>query len=693
MSGTDRAPSIIDKDWPAPPLGPKAGCRKLPGSRWAILLGLGLRALPLLAESNNPDLTALPLENLLNAEVYSASKFAQKKSDAPAAVTVITAQDIKDYGYRTLGSILESVRGVYTSYDRTYTYGGIRGFSAPDDLNTRILVLLDGYRLNDNIYDQAPLGTEFPVDVDLIERVEFVPGSGSAIYGNNAFFGVINVITKTGKDIKGKGLEVSGRFASYNTDQERLTLGRHFDNGADMLVSGTHYDSGGPALYFPVFDTPATNYGRTDHTDSDRADRLFGKFSWKHFTFEAGVSNRGKGIPTAPFGTQFNNPETRFIDQQTFFDLRYLDEIADQLELSGHVFHGRYDFTGHYAYDMPSPIYNVENAKGYWWGTEVKFVSTHFERHKIVFGGEYQDNFRQQASNANILPPGPVSGFDKSSYRYGFYVQDEFSLRDDLILNAGIRYDYFSTVGDAINPRVALIYKPWETTAFKLLYGSAFRAPNMYELYYQDYQNKANPNLRPETVKSYEAIIEYQPTRSLRLTATGFHYQTDKLIRQMADPIDGFLVFQNSGQDKAWGAEFEVGHLWDNGTRLRASYAWVNAIDALSGKILVNSSVSLAKLNLSVPLFEDLFRLGIDGQYTSSKKTLNGASIQGFPLLNLTLTSGDKLFKSFAPGLGVSASVYNLFNEHYSIVAGQEYAMSTIPQNGTNYRIVFSFKY
>lgn len=672
----------------------KPSVSPLSGLSYAILLGSGLLSPILSAQANGPDLTELPMENLLNTEVYSASKFAQKKSDAPAAVTVITAQDIKDYGYSTLGAILESVRGVYTSYDRTYTYGGVRGFSALGDLNTRVLVLLDGYRINDNVFDQAPLGTEFPVDVDLIERVEFVPGSGSAIYGNNAFFGVINVITKTGKDIKGKGLEVAGRFASYNTDQERLTLGKHFDNGVDFLLSGTHYDSGGQAYFFPAFDSPATNYGRTNHTDHDRADRLFGKFSWQHFTLEAGVSNRGKGIPTAPFGTIFNNPGTQFIDEQTFFDLRYLNEIADHLELSAHAFHGRYDFTGHYVFDTPAPLtYNLEKDKGYWWGTEFKFVSTHFEQHKLVFGGEYQDNYHQQGNNADIGPAGPVSGFNKSSYRYGLYLQDEFSLREDIILNAGIRYDYFSTVGGTVNPRVALIYKPWETTAFKLLYGSAFRAPNMNELYYQDYQNKANPNLKPETIKSYEAIIEYQPTHNLRLTATGFHYQIENFIRQIIDPVDGFLVSQNSGQDKAWGAEFEIGHLWDNGTRLRASYSWVNAIDTVDGKILANSPVSLAKLNLSAPLFDGLFRVGVDGQYTGSKKTLIGASTPGFPMLNLTLTSGEKLFKSVVPGLEISGSLYNVFNQDYAIVAGQEYAMATIPQNGRNFRIVFTFRY
>jgi outer membrane receptor for ferrienterochelin and colicins len=249
---------------------------------------------PIVHSEDQPDLYEMPIESLLDIEVYSASKFTQKKSDAPTAVTVITAQNIKDYGYRTVADIVQSVRGVYVDNDRNYSSAGTRGFSISGDPNTRILVLLDGYRLNDATYDQGPLGTDFPVDVDLIERVEYLPGAGSAIYGNNAFFGVINVITKSGKDYKGKGVEVSGRVASYGTDQERVSFGKHFDNGLEMLLSATRHDSDGEnRLFFPDLNAPETNNGSTSHGNFDNAERLFGKFSWQHLTFEAAYSSCG----------------------------------------------------------------------------------------------------------------------------------------------------------------------------------------------------------------------------------------------------------------------------------------------------------------------------------------------------------------------------------------------------------------
>src|SRR4030042_5248923 len=174
----------------------------------------------------SPDLTQLGIEELMEIEVatvYGASKYEQKVTEAPSSVTVITAEEIRKYGYRTLADILRSVRGFYVTYDRNYNYLGSRGFSRPGDYNTRFLLLVDGHRINDNVYDGAYFGTEFIIDVDLIERVEIIRGPGSSLYGTNAFFGVINIITKQGRDFK--GTEISGEAGSFDTYKGRLSYG------------------------------------------------------------------------------------------------------------------------------------------------------------------------------------------------------------------------------------------------------------------------------------------------------------------------------------------------------------------------------------------------------------------------------------------------------------------------------------
>ena len=177
---------------------------------WRAALG-AVCLIPLLldAAEPQPDLTALPLEQLMRLEVVTASRFPQRLSQAPGSVTVITADDIRLYGHRTLADVLRSVPGVHVSYDRNYSYIGVRGLATTGDYNSRVLLLIDGVRANDNIYDQASLGTDFPVDLDLVERIEFAHGPGSSVYGGNALLGVINVITGIAESI---GTEMSYRL-------------------------------------------------------------------------------------------------------------------------------------------------------------------------------------------------------------------------------------------------------------------------------------------------------------------------------------------------------------------------------------------------------------------------------------------------------------------------------------------------
>lgn len=170
----------------------------------AVAVAVGLTfSQPVMADDagieKQPDLTQMSIEDLLSVEVYSASKFTQKTTEAPAAVSIVTAADIKTYGYRSLADILGSVRGLFITGDRNYQYVGVRGFNRPGEYNSRILLLVDGIRVNDANYDTASIGPEFFLDVNLIERVEVVRGPGSSIYGSNAFFGVVNVITKRGR--------------------------------------------------------------------------------------------------------------------------------------------------------------------------------------------------------------------------------------------------------------------------------------------------------------------------------------------------------------------------------------------------------------------------------------------------------------------------------------------------------------
>src|SRR5579863_3415343 len=193
--------------------------------RWLALLALIATAI---AQQGAKDLSEASLEELTNIQVYSASKHLQSASEAPASVTVVTVDEIQKYGYRNLADILRSVPGFYVTYDRDYTFVGVRGFGRLGDWNSRIIVLIDGHRSNNNVLGQAMLGNEFLVDVDMIERVEIVRGPSSSLYGANAFFAVINVITRTPKQVK--DWELSFQTGSFGTNEGRATYGHQFHN-------------------------------------------------------------------------------------------------------------------------------------------------------------------------------------------------------------------------------------------------------------------------------------------------------------------------------------------------------------------------------------------------------------------------------------------------------------------------------
>jgi outer membrane receptor protein involved in Fe transport len=273
------------------------------GLSWALIHALVVSAMTMsaFAQETPKDLSEVSLEELSNIQVYTASKHLQSASEAPASVSVVTADEIQKYGYRNLADILRSVSGFYVTSDRNYTFVGVRGFGRLGDWNSRILVLIDGHRINNNVLGEAMLGNEFLVDVDMIERVEIVRGPSSSLYGANAFFAVINVITRTNKQVK--DWELSFQAGSFDTYEGRATYGHQF-HGLGVLLSGTFYNSQGQTLFFPEFNNPATNNGITSGTDYESYTHILATLTFHGFTLQGLFATRDKGVPTAYFGIQ-----------------------------------------------------------------------------------------------------------------------------------------------------------------------------------------------------------------------------------------------------------------------------------------------------------------------------------------------------------------------------------------------------
>ncbi|HLF96195.1 MAG TPA: TonB-dependent receptor [Methylococcaceae bacterium] len=638
------------------------------------------------------DLTDLPLEELSNTglatfspnvEVSTAAKYAQLSAEAPAAVRVVTAQDIKTYGYRTLAEVLRSLPGVYVSHDRNYSYLGVRGFSPPGDYNARVLMLVDGVRFNENIYDSLSLGHDFILDIDLVERVEFMPGPGSALYGNNALFGVVNVITKRGASLD--GAELSGDYGGFDTYKARGSFGRRFDNGAELLLSATGFDREGPdRLHFKEFDTPGRNGGNAVGLDFDRYQSAFGKFSLGGLNLESAYISRDKGIPTASFGQAFNDPRSATLDQRGFVAMTYNTQWGPAWDFRARLDYQRYWYDGDYAY--PDAL-NRDVARGEWWGGELQVINTSFEDHRLSFGGEWQDNLQQFQSNRDV---GGAVFVDApyNSVRYGFYGEDQFRLLDELTLIAGARYDYVPLGGSSANPRLGLVWQAREDTTLRLNYGTAFRAPNTFERFYNDPAGnsgyKPNASLNNETVETLELGLQHLLTPATRLGLSVYHYEADGLISQTAD-ADGFLIYRNLDGIKAVGVEADGEHRFKNGVRTRLSYAWQETRDD-TGAILTNSPQHMAKFHIDSPLWREGWTLGFDTLYLGSRQGRLD-TVDGHVLSSLTLNS------RWLENADLSAGVYNLWNAHYADPVGSEFVQNEIFQDGRSFRLKLTLRF
>jgi iron complex outermembrane receptor protein len=657
---------------------------------------LGASAAPAAAQSSGqkkpPDLTELSLEALSRVElVRAASGYDQKPADAPSSVTIVTGEEIRKYGHRTLADVLRSIRGFQVTYDRNYSYVGLRGFGRLGDYNTRVLLLIDGHRINDTVFDDAGIGTEGILDVDLIQRVEIIRGPSSSLYGTNAFLAVINVVTKHGRDLK--GLHVAFSPASFSTAAGSVTYGQAFSNGIEVVASGMAYHSGGQDLYYPEFDTPATNHGVAAGADFDRAKRLFGNITYKDLSVEAAFVTRDKGIPTASFDTVFGDSRTQTVDARAYANVKYGANLSPQIQLVARGSYDQSNYHGTYVYNDSAadagdsrPIVSTESASGRWGGAEVQLLTRSLAHHRLIGGAEVRYNGQQDQMVSNETA---VHLDDRrSSSLWAIYGQEELTVSPSVKINAGLRYDHYSTFGGTANPRLALLYNPSEETSVKLLYGRAFRAPNAYELFYRDgYSTKASLVLKPETIQTIELAAERQVIPSVRLKVSLYDYKIDNLISLQVDPADGMLVYGNNQWAKARGAEMALTGSWVSGLRGSVNYAYQHETDMLSGSTPPNSPVHLVKANLLAPIGWKLFA-GCELQYTSRRKTLGEVYARGFIVGNITVSR-----RVHTDRMEIAFSVYNVTNQRYADPGSEEHVQRLIPQDGRNVRLTVRYRF
>lgn len=633
--------------------------------------------------SKQTDLTSLDLESLMQLSVVGASKYEQKQVEVAAAVSVITRSEIRAFGWRTLAQALASLPGVHTTYDRQYIYLGTRGFGLPGDLTTRLLININGNRVNDPVYDAGVVGREFPLDLDLVERIEFIPGPGGAVYGQNAMFGVVNVITRAGADVDGTELAL-GAQQPQRSREGRFTWGRRLDNGLNVLVSASGLRARGEDRLYD-FGAAAVS-GVATGLDGERLEQTFVRVARGTWSADLVQGWRKKGDPTAAFFSdplaagQFNR------DAFTLAQLQYGDSFArDTLKLSARLFAGRYRYDSAFVYNGGG---TASPSAGDWRGMELQLLSTAVANHKLMLGVEAQRNSRvdlAQLDRRNSANDVRITG---AGNRVGLYLQDEWSISPTLNATFGIRVDHDSNTGSSTSPRTGLIWQAATHTIVKALYGRAHRAPNAFERDYGDsYSQVGNPALQGERIDTLEVVVDHHVGTDLNLRGSVYQWTMHDIATLGIDPTSGLSQFQSGQTVTTRGMELSADKTWASRARLRGSVSLQNAA-YVGGSGLPNSPKVLAKLNLSAPLPWAGLRAGYELRYDRQRLSQDSTRLGGYIVSNLHLST-----ETLVKGLELSLTINNLLDKRYAQPGADSNWQNALEQDGRALRAQAIFRF
>jgi outer membrane receptor protein involved in Fe transport len=661
-----------------------------PGRNLAAWLALAalVAAAPTRAAEDESD----ALANVLAQPVYGSTRFAgaskydQDVVDTPSLVYVRTGGEIRDQGYRTLAEVLDSLPGMHPRYDRLYRYSGVRGVSRPGDYSSRLLLLLDGVRVNDAIYDSATGGPEFPVDVGLIDRVEYIPGPGSVLYGSNAVLGVVNVITRSASQLAGVNL-----VADLGSGADRklaATWGGDLGPARALFGVASQRARGNERLYFPEYDDPTTHDGVAENLDDERSDKLFAKLRWGDFGFDVALSDRRKLDPTGSYGSIFNT-HSESIDRYALANLSYARAFGEHHELFARLGLAGYEYYGYALYGASAaPIPAESRSEARWASGELRYVWSGWRDHRVLLGAEFQDNFRQFLWSADLDPaPQVLSDLRLRSSRWSLFVNDEWQLLPTLRLNLGLRIDRRLDAEYTTTPRVSALWSPAPEWTFKLQHGTAFREPNVSELYYVDASQQANTALRVEALRSTEFSTLWRPAPGLDLSATAYALEIDDSISLVTQP-SGIGQYDNAGRMRSRGVELEATQVFANGVQARASWSLQHGEDLATGTALTDSPSTLVKLMLTVPGPWAGARVGANLLGVGERVTLAGTRLAPYWRVNAQLTHAPA-GQRWSLGLGV----YNLTGRSYADPAGPEHLQDSMAQDGRRWRLQFGWAF
>lgn len=658
----------------------------------------------------------------------------------PATATVIYAAEIDAMGALNLDEVLETVPGLHvapSSLSRLDSVYSIRGIHTGFD--PQVLLLMNGVPVQSATAGGRPVLLRFPAAN--IERVEVIRGPGSAIYGADAYAGVINVVTKNADSIK--ETRVSARVGSFNSRDISLQTATEW-KGINVAYSMAFQESDGDdsrlissdlqSILDAALGTHAslapgplsTRYQVLDSHLAVSTENLQANL-WNWLSVDAGV---GAG------GAQALDPTGRDDDHLFMVDLNYqFDKTQKNWDNNARLSYFYYDLDaefnllpagahipigsdGNVNFLAPAGVVEfsdglIGNPAGKTRDIKFDYVSifTGFDVQRIRMNIGVRHQMVDARENKNFGPgvldnlplPAVVNGAvtNVTGTPYAFLpdvsrtirylsLQDEWRLGSTLDLTAGLRYDHYSDFGHTTNPRIALVWTASEKLTAKLLYGSAFRAPSFADLY-----EKNNPvslgraDLKPEEITSEELSFSYRATETLQTSLTLFNYRAKKMIEFVDDPAtpDASKYAGNVLDQDGDGFELEVSWKPSHQLHVSTSYSRQNAINTKTQAAIPDAPGQQFKANVNWMMTND-WSLNSQLNWVADRKRALGdlrPQIADYTLLNFSVNR-----KNLLPDLDLSLAVRNAANANVR-EPGSDAIRDDYPMESRSFWLGFSY--
>ena len=647
--------------------------------------------------SDVKSLLKLSLEDLMNVKVVTASGQLQTTSEAPSTITVITSKQIAERGYEQLEDALRDIPGIdmihVNGYAPTLIY--FRGMYGAENL--RALLMIDGIIENNILGSNDMAGPAY--SLHNVERIEIIWGPVSAIYGANAFGGVINIITKKGKDIN--GLHAEAGYGSFNTRFENINAGIK-KSRFEFSLAGTLYSTDGPKFTNrdPNYDasyvdkayslnTMLSYYAKNSKTTigfrTYRTPMGWGTYSNSPTKYlglpSQGYNNLGiVGVLQSPIRGEKSGLDDSYL-KTWFIEEEYKPNTKTTL-LARAVYRETGTADDSYIYvtadgtkliRVPITTYsnrvegdvtgNFNFTKNQTLSAGIQYTQDNVEAGQRRFTLDYTTFYFLDGKDtllnlhSTFLPR--VYDIRKN---FGSYLQ--YVLNTNLLgktnFTLGARYDNNSYFGDAFSPRFAIVNQPNQKLTFKFQLGKAFRSPTNLEIH-QTIPD-SNFQLKKERMVTYEVNAIYTPSDKLRIQVNGFHNDLHDVI--VLSNLSGLTPNKNPAIFKITGFEtvvdFDITKDISGFANFTYQHTWGKNL--VTGNARQLSGIADVKGNTGFTFHvQDLFILSVSGNWVGKRRTPNTnpfGSVKGYFLTNCVLSTKE-LFNN---KITVSLNVHNIFN-------------------------------